>query len=519
MNNLICKLLILSLSSLSVEATERSIDRALIEESKSRPELPTQEIKMETPPESTENAKCGGTPEKEIEQAIEKRLEFARFMLEKKCFRSVYFEVYQVLRLKPNHVGARLLCAQALFAEDHYRRALKQLDLILCRDPWNLEALILQGNVLRRMLDFPGSSCAFEKALSIDGNNFDARVGMAWQYLGRGNPVFAEQLTRGTSVIKELEISEMNTLCWDIVTEPTFSFDYWHYQDSDNVETDDYRVQATFYRCDWRFDIFYHHAYTSQPVILEQNIEVMQRADGGGLNTIRFISPWLDLGGGVGYTETTQGDFITGNLIANIRTRSGNFEVGSAYDVFTYTAAAIYFEIRTLSNFIHYSKVLSGRWIAGGDYIFTYLTDSNHSNDLCFWVEYKLIDCACLFIFADYRFRYLDFKDQPVSPFLIPGVFGGHGYFDPFNFFGNEVGISLTMETKKLDIYIRPYISYVTYENIGRHNGVIIAGKAMGTYFFTKSASAYLCIEAARWPLRNLKYNYTTLSTGLDWSF
>jgi tetratricopeptide (TPR) repeat protein len=451
--------------------------------------------------------------------ALKLRLDMVRRFNDCHYYEAAYGILYPLMVCDPCNLSVRIALARTLALEGRYWEALSHLCFVLCKEPRNIDALIIAGTLLRWKGDVPGSICAFNKALSIDPSNFDARLGKAWTYLTYDYRPGTMNLLIDTCPKEQYEFYSMCEIWREFSVGPIFDFRFSRYKDNDNIVFDDYLTQATYYHCDKRYSIYYDHVDTSQP-IADSEVDLFEHIDEVGFNVTKTCNPWLSLGGGFGYAHSTEGDTPVGEIFANVRTRCGKYYLASSYDIFSATAAAIFFEIRTWTNLIEYFYKIDGRWSVGGNYSYTKWSDSNHSNKVQLRAEYLLIDAICWDLFVDYQFTYWHFADQPVSPFVIPGVFGGHGYFDPKDYFSNQFGLRLYKDTSFYEIVLRPYVAYATYRELGIHyNGILYAGYASLDYWLTDHLMVGGTLEGGRYPLKNLNYNYSVITARLRWQF
>lgn len=464
--------------------------------------------------------KCVEEQKKVLETFMETHLGYANKLGSRYCFQAAYWELYGLLRCFPCDLNVHVALARNLGLEGRYGEAIEELNYVLCQDPCKLSALVLKAAVLTWKNDFPGAFYASYEALRQKPCDFDVNMNLAYTELnvdnvGRAYQRILNNCPNGSEQVKErCKALSRNS------AGPILDFKYFVFKDSDDLKTHDYLASVTNYCCDWRWSVFYHHVHASQPVTREPKVTLIERADASKFEAKRFINPWLDLIGGIGYAATTEGDFVTGNAIANVRTHCGNFQIGSVYDLYYLTAAALFFEIRTWRSFVHYQYRFSRRWSMAAEYDYTKYSDANHSNKAYFNLKYLLAGKDCWDFFINYEFTYLDFKSQILSPFLLPGVFGGHGYFDPNDFFGNLLGLSFFYDDRKLRLTLKGYASYATYEQQGRHNGVFYGGSAAVAVYLTPKSYAGVEFEGARYPLKNLNnYHYSTISAIFRWAF
>lgn len=463
--------------------------------------------KMEEPKEKAQ----------ELRGLVQAFVDRAIYLSNKRCYEAAYWELYQALLRDPCNVNVRLALARTLGLDGYYCEALAQIEIVLAQDPCNVDAWITRGTVLRWKVSIVASTCAYTEALNWDPENFDALLGLAYTDLERDERAHAYQLMLRAHPMNEGQCREYAEIFDYLILGPIVNFDFFQFHDSDEIVTRDYLVDIGGYYRDMRLDLFYHHVDATQPI--DSVAELSERVDAVRFDFLQHINAVYDLGAGIGFANTTEGDFITGNARANYRTGCGNFALGSVYDLYTLTAAAIFFEIRTWRNYISYVHKITGRWTVGGDYAYTLYSDSNRAHKIDFFAKYQFFDGFCWDLFVDYMVTYWDFKEQILTPFVVPGVFGGHGYFNPNDYFENLVGLTALFSTKKFDLYLRPYAAYVTYEQQGRHNGIYFFGKGDATYKFTHKISMGIGLEVGVYPLKNLHYDYTIVSAHARFAF
>lgn len=498
----------------------KEFDKAEAQIAKLEPELAYQEkvkntllSKLQEKKEEPERKK------QEFDAIIQQHISMGRELAGKGCYEAAYWEFYQALQRDPCNINAHIGLAFALGLGGRYCEALEEINFVLFHEPCNIDAWITKGMILRWKNDVPGSSFAYYKALEIQCDNYAALIGLAYTDLARDERINAFQLVNLIGPQGETQRKEVSEISENLLLGPNVSFDFFRFKDSDDIRTEDSLVDVSGYWHDWRFDIFYHHVHATQPVDESQDISISKRVDEGKISALKHISPCFDFGGGIGYADTSENQFITENVKANWRTGCGVFSAGSIYELYTLTAAAIFFEIRTWRNYISYENKLSGRWTVGGNYAYTKFSDANHSHRAELFAKYQLYDGRCLDVFLDYHITYWDFETQINTPFLVPGVFGGHGYFNPKNYFENLLLATFSITSKRLTLNFQPAAAYVTYEQSGLHNGVYILGRGEAILKFTNKFSIGMKVEGGRFPLKNLKYNYSILSALVRWAF
>jgi guanylate kinase len=69
--------------------------------------------------------------------------------------------------------------ARTLFRKHDYKAALQAVNESIALDPSNAHAFVLKGETLKAIQDYPGALAAYTKAIELDSNEHDARLGRA----------------------------------------------------------------------------------------------------------------------------------------------------------------------------------------------------------------------------------------------------------------------------------------------------------------------------------------------------
>lgn len=472
--------------------------------------------------------------EKELREGLAKeRIEAPKRRMEKciawamegadtKNWPCVFMRLNRLLWENPCNASVRVALSRVLSWTGRYRDALYYVRSVLVEDPRNVEALVIGGNVLR-WRGSPDSFGMYQYALSIDPKHFYGQLGLAYAFNSRTLANSAVGVALG---IEPEDWSQRNDL-YDLQNllhwAPEVSFRFFRYQDSDNIDTKKYTIVGTTWINDCQVDLFCRMTDNTQPSFIDTHPTLIESSTMAEVEVFRSINPYLDFGGGIGYANIrrdSEGDFLVGNLRANVFTNCGTFSLGSEYDVYMETAAALFFKIRTWSNYVTYVNYLSGSSTIGGSYFHVRYSDDNFSNRVGVWGKQKIFDCVFQ-IYAKYDMIYMDFANQPVTIFAVPSVFsGGHGYFDPKNYFSNQLMFLGVYECKNIYITGYPFVGYVTYHQTGLHyNGVYFGAGILWGLKFTRHFLMELTAEGARYPLTHLNYKYNALGAWLKLAF
>lgn len=450
-----------------------------------------------------------------IEVIINKKITEALELSAKRCYKQAYSILYQILEEHPCNLEALMAVANVLTAEGRYIEALMQIDYVLYLDSSNLNAKLIKATIFRLKNEFGPGALVYEEILDADPGNFYALAGLAYIHVGRGNLSRVNRLIRNMNPVGAVQEKDVETLSKYTFEGTAFDVLFYRYHDNQSLDTKKYFAIATDWICDTQVSWIYRHVDAVEPTV-EGALVVKERLDSGQFDLLQFTNEYLDIGGGIGYakiSEDSSGNFITGNARANIYTDQGNFSVGSIYDVYIETAAALFFKIRTWTNYVTYTHTFSGTKTVGGRYFYVKYSDANHSNRVDLFTQYKL--CSKTFqTFLIYNISYLTFASQPLSLFGSSLITGGHGYFDPKNALTNQVSLPAYYDRlEHLYFTLTPIVGYITYHMLGDHfNGIYYIGNALLGYRFTKKFIVEAYGEAGVYDLTHLHYTYSIVT-------
>lgn len=448
-------------------------------------------------------------------EEIRKKIASAKELALKKRYKQASLILNEILAEDPSNLEARMTLANVLSWDGKFIEALMQINYVLYLAPSNLDAKFIKATILRWKKEFGTSTRLYKDILSVNPKNFYSQLGLAYVHVGRGNYSRVNQIARRMVPSSEAEKKEMALLKKYTIEGSAFDFIFYRYQDNQGLETKKYLGIATDWMCDAQISWIYRHVDAIEPTS-DSSFVVRGKLDSGQVDALKFASDCLDIGGGIGYakiSESSRGNFVIGNIRANIYTDKGNFNIGSIYDVYAETAAALFFKIRTWTNFIGYVNTISEKVTIGGHYIYVKYSDANHSNGVDLFTQLKACD-KTFQIFLIYSISYLNFASQPVSFFTPSIISGGHGYFDPKNALNNQVSLPSRFDKlESLYFSFTPYVGYLTYHLLGIHyNGIYYIGNGLIGYRFSPKFIAEAIGEAGVYDLRHLHYSYSTIT-------
>lgn len=458
-------------------------------------------------------------PKRKIQTEIDQAIKLAG----DKKFNEAHLQIYNLLCENPCNQDVQIALSKILAWSGRYRESLQLLREILWDDPRNVEALVVKANVLRWKAS-AASIWAYQDVLCVDPENFYAQLGLSYALTARSWVNSALRIMCCIDPKEDYQKKDLNDLKDAIRFGPAFNFAFYRYTDSQEIDTIKYFATGTHWINDWQIDIIYRHLHNTQPTIVPDHPILEQKSDKGEADVFRSINPYLDLAGGIGYATIRgeeNGHFIVGNLRANVFTPCGNFSLGSVYDLYEETAAALFFKIRTWTNYITYINFLSGQTTVGGSYFYTKFSDANHSNRGSLFIQQQLYNKNCWQATVKYDVIYWTFASQPFSIFAIPSLLsGGHGYFDPQHWISNQLTWTNTITKKNLYANIYPYLGYVSFHLIGVHyHGPYYGIGGLLGLKFSRNVLVEVTSEVSDYRLKHLDYTYVVFAGRLRCAF
>ena len=362
-----------------------------------------------------------------------------------------------ILARDPKDRGARIHLAKVLSWSDRLPEAGAEADQVLTRYPDDQDALLVKANVLRWQGDAKASIPVYEKALA-QGENFDARIGLAYAYLDGGEKATAKETSAPLKPLYPYQEKELerfsDSLCG--VRASRAGIQYSRYADSDHNRVGRSSLSYGFWAGAWDTELAYRRTDAKDPAQHEQ-------AEDLGVSTRRKLGRF-DTAAGAGINSAGGVSLFTGQARVDADTAWGAFGAGAAKDALTDTAQLIKNRLTRSSGTLSATETASPRLSFNERFIYSGYSDGNSSNDLWLSAKYAVTNTAPK-IDAGYRFRYLDFRRQ-----------SGGGYFDPENFISNQVYASLYGEKDGYHAYIELNGGYQSYTRYGEKTGSTFFG-------------------------------------------
>jgi tetratricopeptide (TPR) repeat protein len=357
-----------------------------------------------------------------------------------------------ILAQDPKNRKARIHLAQVLSWSGNLKEAEAEADAVLDGHPEDQEALLVKANALRWRGNDPASVPFYEKALK-QGESFDARLGLAYAYLGMGEKKTAQEVSKTLKPLYPAQERELagfsDALCG--VQAPRLGVSYSYYYDSDKNTVNRAALLYGFWVGRREAELAYRLTDAKDPVRHEkaEDLGITAQAKAG-----RF-----DTGAGVGINRNGDRNLVTGQVRADTNITWGTIGVSAAREVLTDTAQLIENGIVRTIGTLNLSETVSPRFSFTESFIYSGYSDGNNAEDLWLTAQYA-VTLSSPKITAGYRFRYLDFRRQ-----------SGSGYFDPEDFISNQVFVSLRTEKNGFYAYLQPSGGYQSYTRNGDRIG------------------------------------------------
>jgi tetratricopeptide (TPR) repeat protein len=360
-----------------------------------------------------------------------------------------------ILGENPEDWKARIHLAKVLSWSDRLNEAEAEADIVLKNHPESQEALLVKANTLRWRGDAGASIPLYEKALA-QGENFDARIGLAFAYLDKGEKDTAQEIRNTLNPSYPYQKNELakfsDALCR--VRASHLGIQYSYYRDSDDNRVNRSSLSYGFWAGRWETEFNYRMTEAKDPTRhpKAEDIGLTVRSQAGRVG--------VSAGAGIGRPGDNAGYLFTGQVKADISTDWGGVGMSAAREMFSDTAQLIENRIVRTSGTLSLTERFSPRVTFFESYTYSDYSDSNDANDLRLGARYAVTLAAPLKIATGYRFRYWSFRRQ-----------SGSGYFDPEDFTSHQVFVSFRAEKNGLYAYLEPYTGYQSFTRYDERSG------------------------------------------------
>jgi len=365
----------------------------------------------------------------------------------------------EVLKKEPQNRRAKLQLARVVSWQGRQIEALSLVDSLLKNDPNDEEALLVKANALR-FLGRADKSLEIYDQILAKREDFDARLGKAYSY---ANLRISSKVEENAKLLKpqypyqKKDIDDLETYRRSLFNPAVFT-GFSYFQDTDENEVYTYRLGFETYLKDLRIVGNYFYREGSDNLRTAYSDELTFEIGK------RFTqSLWGYVNFGISQAKGDQ-DFVVGGAGLNLLVWRGTTGISFNKSVLIDTAELMEngIKISTVNYFI--DQVITDRISLYANYNHRWYSDDNQADFVQASIRYKLKFGNPLVILG-YRAVYLDFKKQMRN-----------GYFDPDDFWSNQVFLTVYYETPKMYVYLEPFIGHQTF----RRNGLWSYDKAYG---------------------------------------
>jgi tetratricopeptide (TPR) repeat protein len=368
----------------------------------------------------------------------------------------------EVLARDPANREARVHLAKVLSWSGSLNEAGAEAAAVLAERPDDREALLVKANVLRWKGDARASIPYYQKAL-LQGEDFDARLGLAHAYLETGDKKAARESRQMLQPQYPYQEKGLRELASAFCTVRAAHADpgYSHYRDSEKNRVNRSALGYGFWAGQWNLLVRYRFTDAGDPGRSESAQEI---AMGGSSRLGRFGA-----GAGLGLARFEAGtSLVTGYVRADAETALGSLGVSISREALTDTAQLIENTIMRTVAALGLTQKATARLTLSESYAHAGFSDQekdapgqtvpgNDSEDVRFAANYLLV-APYPRISAGYRFRYWDFRLR-----------SGGGYFDPANFRSHQAYVSLYAEQRGWFASLEPSAGTQTFTRGERH--------------------------------------------------
>ncbi len=364
----------------------------------------------------------------------------------------------ELLAVNQNDRDARIQLARVLSWSDKLDEAAAEADVVLKNHPEDQAALVIKANTLRWRGDSKAAIPVYEKALA-QGEDFEARIGLAYAYLDIGEKDKAQEISRPLKPLfaaQEKELTKFSdSLCGVMASH--IGLQYSYYNDSDDNIVNRTSLSYGFWAGKWETEISYRQTDGEDPLRDEKAEDLWINA--------HTQAGKFGAGAGIGMSQTDGShDIFVGQANANTDRGWWTIGVGTAREFLSDTAQLIQNRIVQTSGALNLSEKASPRLTFTESYTYSGYSDSNDAGDMRLGARYE-IPLAPFKIATGYRFRYWDFRRQSEG-----------GYFDPSDFLSQQVFVSLYAETNGYYAYLEPYVGHQAFTRYGAKTSNTFAG-------------------------------------------
>lgn len=415
-------------------------------------------------------------------------------------------ELRAVLADEPENIPARIHLARTLSWQSRLDEAIAEADRVLSGEPENRDALLVKANALRWQGKTEAALPIYQGLLT-GRDDFDARIGLAYSLLARGDKKEAQQnvaLLKPSYAYQERDLKRLREEI-NSATNHTVTAGYTYYRDTDDNRYDRYALSYTYREPDW--------SVTAQYLLSDDR----DPSRGNDVNSFLLggyarVGGRFGIGTGVGAHLVNNSDtntIMTWRFNADADVGKGVVGVGVRKELYIDTAELVEKRIRVLALNAYASQRLTDRFSLYGGYTWRDYSDDNNSYDLTISPSYTLYDKNPV-VRTGYRFRYQDFDRQSRG-----------GYFDPDNFISHQIFVSLDWKRDRFSLFLEPYGGHQSFDRNNAHTSDLFGGiNGTVSYRIVKGLVAEVNGEFGNYAVGATSgYEYYLVGTRLAYSF
>jgi tetratricopeptide (TPR) repeat protein len=363
-----------------------------------------------------------------------------------------------ILAENQNDRDARVQLAKVLSLNDKLVEAESEADIVLKDFPDDQDALVVKANTLRWRGDSKAAIPIYEKALA-QGEDFDARIGLAHAYLDIGEEEKAREISKPLkplSPAQEKDLSKLSdALCG--VRGSHIGMQYSYYKDSDDNRVNRSSLSYGFWAGRWETEFSYRLTDAKDPLRHEKAEDLWL--------TTRTKMGSVGAGAGIGMSVANgSGDILDGQASADMNRGWWTVGVSATRELLSDTAELIQNRIVRTGGALNFSETATPRLSFTESYAHSGYSDNNDADDLQLGARYE-IPAAPFKIAPGYRFRYWNFRRQ-----------SGDGYFDPSDFLSHQLYVSLYAESNGYYVFLEPYFGHQSFTRYGESSNDFFSG-------------------------------------------
>jgi thioredoxin-like negative regulator of GroEL len=349
-------------------------------------------------------------------------------------------ELKLVLNRDPINLDARVQLARIYSWNGQINQAVDEADAVLMVAPNDTETLLVKANALEWDDRFDEAIPIYRKVIDRDGD-FAAHVGLASATLYKGDRAEAERLTKALTPTDDLEKRQFKRLSDAVAreTRPRMQFGYDYYSDSD--ENHSGRYSARYVVPVGNHDFAVNLGRTS--VGGESN----EGADEALFEADFKASGPLGLAVGIGVARLrSEGTptFPTGHLELHGRLHRTSLSATAMSEMLSETPQLVANRVRRLSAGVDVEQRITSRWSAGGAYTRMRFSDANQAYDAQARTEFAVVLAPRITV--GYQVRRADYERQ-----------SRRGYFDPSDLVSHRVSASMDLDGRKVFAFLQIY--------------------------------------------------------------